>query len=549
MGCGSSVPDVVNPGFAMRVQRQPSTVSQHQSSENFLNARRLRRKSSGIRRSSSGARIDEEDMLSDISSAGSSGRSLLDVHSMLARTSFALEDLEHQRRQLPDLIDENLFVYDDVVVAKDEVNSRQWKAEVNRQPQEMRRSRSGSRRLSMGPRKGKNNVFCFADFKVWVDEMETGANEGMVKVGKQRLSILSRSSEEDEALKGARVSFTCSTRPNAFAVLRARMIAQQEFSKLKLAELGVPRNIRDFRIRTLIGHSARVRCLSLSPNEKALVSCSNEETYATLRNLMADEERGSFSGHRDVVMCMAFSGDGKYLATGSKDKTLTLWDAAITKVLTVFKHEKVVICCCFSPDSKRIVAGCQDRVCRVWDVMRGAQVVTYTRHCGIIAAVCYSPDGGSICSGSSDKTLRVWGAERGGTRTVLSGHVGVVLSCSYSTDGEHIFSNDEAFLCMWNPKDGVCTMRLSVAEFVRKCGGIPKVRRLGWTLCCSAPGAFTHYVVAACANRFVYLIDVRTGEEYASTFCKAPVYALTRGRCSTVAFGDTFGNIYIQELM
>lgn len=45
----------------------------------------------------------------------------------------------------------------------------------------------------------------------------------------------------------------------------------------------------------------------------------------------------------------------------------------------------------------------------------------------------------------------------------------------------------------------------------------------------AAPGAFTNYVLVACNNRFVYVIDIRSGTEVASTFCKAPVYCLAAG--------------------
>ncbi|CCW63980.1 unnamed protein product [Phytomonas sp. EM1] len=284
--------------------------------------------------------------------------------------------------------------------------------------------------------------------------------------------------------------------------------------------------------------------MALSPTEREFASCSAEDASVSLYSLDARAEVGIFTGHLDNVISASFSADGKYLATTSKDQTMILWDVMTAKRMVTFKHARVVICCCFSPDSKYLVSGCQDRVCRLWDTSRGREWLRYERHRGIIISVAFSPCGSFVCSSSADRTLQVWSATSGKTRLTLVGHRGIILSCSYSADGRFIISNDEAALKVWRVDDGSCVRSLSPADVA----GARGPGKLLWTLSCRAPGGFTNYCVAACSNRFVYVIDIQTGREVASTYGRAPVYCLTVGNHALTAFGDAFGNIYLLQI-
>ena len=152
----------------------------------------------------------------------------------------------------------------------------------------------------------------------------------------------------------------------------------------------------------------------------------------------------------------------------------------------------------------------------------------------------------NIVSASADKTLRVWSTTTGKTKHLLQGHSGIVLSCQFTGDGKKIISNDEKLLKVWNAHDGTCVLTLAVDEVNSRMNmGSVATKKLTWTLSCVAPGDFTDYLFVACNNRFVYLLDINTGEEVSSIFCKAPVYCLTPGFHNLSAFGDSFGNIYV----
>lgn len=303
------------------------------------------------------------------------------------------------------------------------------------------------------------------------------------------------------------------------------------------------KQIVKWRVRSMLGHSSRVKCIAIAPGEQDYVSCSNEDTTIALYDVKSGRERGLFSGHQDTIINAAFSYDTKFLATTSRDHTMILWDVVTSKPVLTFEHQKVVICCCFSRDSRFIATGCQDKVCRVWEARRGKEVLIFAQHEGIVISMCYSLDSTHIASASADKTVRVWSATTGRCKFTLTGHLGIVLSCSYSHDGKTIISNDEKLLRTWNAMTGEPLLSFHVESlFASPSAGLTS-KRMTWTLSAAAPGEFTKYIVAACNNRFVYVLDADTGAEVLSFFCKSSVYCLAVGFTNYVAFGDSFGNV------
>lgn len=495
-------------------------------------------------------RPPEEDLLSDISSntspsAPSSRNS--QVFRRMSGGQLGLwghkgEEIEQERNRMPLSIEEDLFVYDDIVISKDEAQIKHWRLAGRKIGLD---SQSGSRRNSTA---GKTTTFSFNDFDVCVDEMElapsTSFSAAGVKALLESLDTSASASSDATLVLGNNMSVTWTQMRRRTKEGSLTHSVQDDVAKK------MDRVIRNYTCTTLRGHASRVKCLSLAPSETEFVSCSNEDASVMLNSFTLGDGVRVFAGHTDTVICTAFSPDGKMLATCSKDRSMMLWDVMLTKVLLTYKHSKVVICCCFSPDSRYLVSGCQDRVCRVWDTRRGKDWLMYTQHEGIIVSMDFSPDSNYICSASADSTLRVWSSTTAKTKLTLTGHKGIILSCNYLSDGTHIVSNDETQVRVWDAEDGSCKLILTPEMLL----GTPTFttpngeQRAGWTLSTAAPGGFNHYIVVACNNRFVYVIDCRTGEEVLSTFCKAPVYCLSSGWKDVVSFGDSFGNVYMLQL-
>lgn len=113
--------------------------------------------------------------------------------------------------------------------------------------------------------------------------------------------------------------------------------------------------------------------------------------------------------HPGQVNAIAFSPDGRTLASCSSGKAAFLWDVPSgSPVVPAMSHPDEVWAVAFSPDGKSLVTGCWDKTVRLWDTATGTPLRTFVGHEGRVAAVAFSPDGKTIASGGFDKTARLW---------------------------------------------------------------------------------------------------------------------------------------------
>ncbi|MCI0530247.1 MAG: hypothetical protein L0Y56_22615, partial [Nitrospira sp.] len=119
-------------------------------------------------------------------------------------------------------------------------------------------------------------------------------------------------------------------------------------------------------------------------------------------------------GHSRYVTSVAFSPDGKYIASGSADKTLKLWRVENGRVVHTFEgHSDLITSIAFSPDSKYLVSGSRDHTVKIWDVEKGRRIQTLAGHSFWVYSVGFSPDGKYIVSGSGDTTAKIWSLDNG----------------------------------------------------------------------------------------------------------------------------------------
>lgn len=116
----------------------------------------------------------------------------------------------------------------------------------------------------------------------------------------------------------------------------------------------------------------------------------------------------AYHGHTSLVFAVAWSPDGKRIASGGDDSTVQVWDASRGGLLLTYSgHTTGVRQLAWSPDGTRIVSGSNDNTLQVWNATTGKRLVTSTIPLGPVFSVAWSPDGRHIASGSGDSTAQV----------------------------------------------------------------------------------------------------------------------------------------------
>jgi hypothetical protein len=193
-------------------------------------------------------------------------------------------------------------------------------------------------------------------------------------------------------------------------------------------------------VRSIDAHSAQVMSVAFSPDGKFILSGSMDKTLKLWETATGRELR-AFTGAGGFIRCVAFSPDGRFVLGGSEDGALRLWETATGREVRAFKgHGDRVLSAAFSPDGRLIASGSGDRTVRLWDAATGKLMQTFSGHRGWVYAVAFSPDGRFIFSGSSDMTVKAWDLATGREVRDYKNANGSVTSLALTPDGRYLLA-------------------------------------------------------------------------------------------------------------
>ncbi len=249
-----------------------------------------------------------------------------------------------------------------------------------------------------------------------------------------------------------------------------------------------------------------LEALHIAPNSSARGFTAEAERALT-HALQMQRETSLVLGHLGAVHSVAFSSDGKRLASASDDGSVRVWDVATSRAIgaPLMSHDDKIWSVTFSPDGRRLATGSEDQSVRLWDAETGQQIgVPLPGHTGIVWSVAFSPDGRRLASASSDQSVRLWDAATGQPiGESLIGHTNWIRSVAFSPDGKRLASASfDRTVRLWDAATGQSI-------------GPPLLGHRGWVLSVAfSPDG--RRLASASADKSVRLWDPSTGQPIGS---------------------------------
>jgi WD40 repeat protein/serine/threonine protein kinase len=204
-------------------------------------------------------------------------------------------------------------------------------------------------------------------------------------------------------------------------------------------------------------------------------------------------------GHPDTVFRVAFSPDGREIASGCLDGTVKVWDAETGRELhTLQGPTSIIRSVVYSPDGRHLAVARNDGAIGVWNAVSGEKLRTLRGHKGTCWQVAFRPDGQALASAGADQTVRVWDVSSGQPVWVSPEHPAVVKAVAFRAPGCVVSACDDGTVKVWDLGAGRETFAFRRSlPYPHSAWFSADARRLGWS----------------CQDGIIKVWDTTTGQE------------------------------------
>ncbi|KAI7861456.1 WD-40 repeat protein [Spinellus fusiger] len=258
------------------------------------------------------------------------------------------------------------------------------------------------------------------------------------------------------------------TQPKDMYAQEAKEAKRKRIAKDLIVHVSV---LSPSRLLTLLG-----QCLKWQQQQGLLQSDIAYDLFRGMAHIQKTEEDASvtkpylsikFPGKKTYAECAVYSPNGQYLATGTVDGFIEIWNHLTGKLRkdlpyqaedSLMAMDNAVLCLAFSKDNELLVSGSTDGKIAVWKVQTGVtQRRLSSAHSQGVTSVCFNKDGTQVLSGSYDHNIKLHGLKSGRTLKEFRGHSSFVNSVAFSADYSRVLSaSSDGTVKIWDTKTTSC---------------------------------------------------------------------------------------------